>query len=152
MVTGRPSAGLRMLLVESIRMRASACASALSGRCTAIWSPSKSALKAVQTNGWIWIALPSISWGSNAWMPRRCRVGARLSSTGCSEMTSSSTSHTTGRWRSTIRLALLMFCARFRSSSRFITNGLNSSRAIALGRPHWCSFSCGPTTITERPE
>jgi hypothetical protein len=27
--------------------------------CTAIWSPSKSALNAVQTNGWILIALPS---------------------------------------------------------------------------------------------
>ena len=95
MVTGRPSDGLRMLLVDSIRIRASACASADSGRCTAIWSPSKSALNAVQTSGWIWMALPSISWGSKAWMPRRCSVGARLSSTGCSVMTSSRTSHTT---------------------------------------------------------
>ena len=77
-------------------MRASACASADSGRCTAIWSPSKSALNAVQTSGWIWMALPSTSCGSKAWMPRRCSVGARLSSTGCSAMTSSSTSHTTG--------------------------------------------------------
>lgn len=152
MVTGLPSDGLRMLLVDSIRIRASAWASADSGRCTAIWSPSKSALKAVQTSGWIWIALPSTSCGSNAWMPRRCRVGARLSSTGCSVMTSSSTSHTTGRARSTIRLALLMFCAWLRSTSRFITNGLKSSSAICLGRPHWCSFSCGPTTMTERPE
>ena len=152
MVTGRPSAGFRMLLVDSIRIRASACASALSGRCTAIWSPSKSALNAVQTSGWIWMALPSISCGSNAWMPSRCRVGARFSSTGCSAMTSSSTSQTTGRCRSTIRLADLMFCAWLRSSSRFITNGLNSSSAIALGRPHWCSLSCGPTTMTERPE
>ena len=39
------------------------------------------------------------------------RVGARFSSTGCSVMTSSSTSHTTGRARSTIRLADLMFWA-----------------------------------------
>ena len=78
MVTGRPSAGLRMLLLDSIRMRASACASADSGRCTAIWSPSKSALNAVQTSGWIWMALPSTSCGSKAWMPRRCSVGARL--------------------------------------------------------------------------
>ena len=152
MVTGRPSAGLRMLFVDSIRMRASACASADSGRCTAIWSPSKSALNAVQTSGWIWIALPSTSCGSKAWMPSRCSVGARFSSTGCSRMTSSSTSHTTGRWRSTIRLADLMFCAWLRSTSRFITNGLNSSSAMPLGRPHWCSFSCGPTMITERPE
>ncbi len=152
MVTGRPSAGFKMLLVDSIKMRASACASADSGRCTAIWSPSKSALNAEQTSGWIWMALPSISCGSNAWMPRRCSVGARLSSTGCSVITSSRTSHTTGRLRSTMRLALLMFWAWSRSTSRFITNGLKSSSAICLGRPHWCSFSCGPTTITERPE
>ena len=152
MVTGRPSDGFRMLFVDSIRIRASAWASADSGRCTAIWSPSKSALKAEQTSGWIWMALPSISWGSKAWMPRRCSVGARLSSTGCSVMTSSRTSHTTGRARSTIRLADLMFCACDRSTRRFITNGLNSSSAICLGRPHWCSFSCGPDTMTERPE
>ena len=31
-------------------------------------------------------------------------------------------------------------------------NGLNSSSAIFFGRPHWCSFSSGPVTITERPE
>ena len=152
MVTGRPSDGLRMLLLDSMRMRASACASADSGRCTAIWSPSKSALNAVQTSGWIWMALPSTSCGSKAWMPRRCSVGARFSSTGCSEMTSSSTSHTTERERSTIRLADLMFWAWLRSTRRFMTKGLNSSSAICLGRPHWCSLSCGPTTMTERPE
>ena len=149
---GRPCAGDRMLLVDSIRMRASACASADSGTCTAIWSPSKSALNAVQTSGWIWMALPSTSTGSNAWMPRRCSVGARFSRTGCSRMTSSSTSQTCGRARSTMRLALLMFCARFWSTSRFITNGLNSSSAICLGSPHWCRRSSGPTTMTERPE
>src|ERR1700739_4807190 len=44
-----------------------------------------------------------------------------------------------------------MFCAWFRSTSRFITNGLNSSTAISLGRPHWCSLSCGATTMTARP-
>ena len=48
---GAPWAGLRMLLEESIRILASAWASAESGRWTAIWSPSKSALKAWQTNG-----------------------------------------------------------------------------------------------------
>ena len=53
-----------------------------SGRCTAIWSPSKSALKPLQTSGWMRMALPSISTGSKAWMPMRCKVGARLSSTG----------------------------------------------------------------------
>jgi len=29
--------------------------------------------------------------------------------------------------------------------------GLNNSRAIFLGSPHWWNFSSGPTTITERP-
>ena len=152
MASGRPDAGERMLLDDSISTRASDCASADSGRCTAIWSPSKSALNASQTSGCSWIALPSTSCGSKAWMPSRCSVGARLSSTGCSEMTSSSTSHTCERPRSTMRLADLMFCAWLRSTSRFITNGLNSSSAICLGRPHWCSLSCGPTTMTERPE
>ena len=152
MVTGRPSEGLRMLFEDSIRMRASACASADSGRCTAIWSPSKSALKAAHTSGCRWIALPSTSCGSKAWMPRRCSVGARFSSTGCSVMTSSSTSQTSGRARSTMRLAALTFWAWLSSTRRFMTKGLNSSSAMPLGRPHWCSFSCGPLTITERAE
>src|SRR5436305_1073865 len=76
--SGRPDAGERMLFDDSIRIRASACASAESGRCTAIWSPSKSALNAWQTSGCTWIALPSTSTGSNAWMPRRCSVGGLL--------------------------------------------------------------------------
>src|SRR5437016_3886770 len=46
--SGAPWAGERMLLEDSIRIRASACASADSGRWTAIWSPSKSALMALQ--------------------------------------------------------------------------------------------------------
>src|ERR1700748_790103 len=66
MVTGLPSAGFRMLLVDSIRMRASACASADSGRCTAIWAPSKSALNAGETSGGIWMAVASTSCGSHA--------------------------------------------------------------------------------------
>src|SRR5438067_1878404 len=89
-----PFAGERMLFADSIRIRASACASDDSGTCTAIWSPSKSALKAWQTSGCTWIALPSTSVGSNAWMPSLCSVGARLSSTGCSWMTSSRMSQT----------------------------------------------------------
>src|ERR687885_381638 len=67
-----------MLFVLIISTRASSCASSDSGMCTAIWSPSKSALKAAQTNGCSWIALPSISTGSKAWMPRRCGVGPRI--------------------------------------------------------------------------
>ena len=71
MVTGRPSEGLRMLFEESMRTRASAWASTDSGRWTAIWSPSKSALKAPHTSGCRRMALPSMSCGSKAWMPRR---------------------------------------------------------------------------------
>src|SRR5262249_33124330 len=56
---GRPCAGERMLCEDSIRIRASACASELSGRCTAIWSPSESALNAAPTTRRIWVALPS---------------------------------------------------------------------------------------------
>jgi hypothetical protein len=55
-------------------------------------------VEAAQTSGCSWIALPSISVGSKAWMPRRCSVGARLSMTGCSRITSSRMSHTTGSW------------------------------------------------------
>src|SRR6195952_994563 len=76
--SGAPCAGDRMLFEDSMSTRASACASALSGRWTAIWSPSKSALNAWQTSGWTWIALPSPSTGSNAWMPRRGGGGARV--------------------------------------------------------------------------
>src|SRR3546814_12004304 len=79
---GLPFAGERMLLVDIISTRASNCASRLSGTCTAIWSPSKSALKAEQTSGCSWMALPSITTGSNAWLPRRGSVGARLDTTG----------------------------------------------------------------------
>ena len=82
LMIGLPLAGLKMLFVAIIRVMASTWASMDSGRCTAIWSPSKSALNPLQTSGWIRMALPSTSTGSNAWMPIRCRVGARLSSTG----------------------------------------------------------------------
>src|SRR5699024_3626137 len=71
MVTGLPSEGLRMLLDESMRMRASASASGLSGRWTAIWSPSKSALNAEHTYGCSRMALPSTRWGSEAGTQRQ---------------------------------------------------------------------------------
>ena len=108
---GLPLAGLRMLLVDIISTRASSCASSDRGTWTAIWSPSKSALNAAQTSGCSWIALPSTSFGSNAWMPRRWSVGARFSSTGCSRITSSRMSQTSGRSFSTRRLAALMVVA-----------------------------------------
>ena len=149
---GSPLDGSSTLFEASISVRASICASSDSGTWTAIWSPSKSALNAVQTSGCSWIALPSISTGSNAWMPRRCSVGARFSSTGCSRMTSSRMSQTTGSWLSTIFFAALIVVARPIVSSLLKMNGLKSSSAISFGRPHWCSLSCGPTTMTERPE
>jgi hypothetical protein len=150
--TGRPSDGFSTLLLEIISTRASSCDSNDSGTCTAIWSPSKSALNAAHTSGWIRIALPSTSTGSNAWMPRRCSVGARFSSTGWSWMISSRISYTSGLSRSTIFLARLTVSAMPFSTSLWMMNGLNSSTAIVLGRPHWCRRSSGPTTITERPE
>jgi hypothetical protein len=58
------------------------------------------------------IALPSTSTGSNAWMPMRCRVGARLSSTGCWLITSSRMSQTSSSLRSSIFLADLIVSAR----------------------------------------
>ena len=150
--TGAPLDGDRILLAESISTCASICASMESGMCTAIWSPSKSALNAVQTSGWISMALPSTSRGSKAWMPSRWSVGARLSRTGCSLMTSSRMSQTSGRSFSTNFLAALIDEAMPRSSSLRRMNGLNSSSAIFLGSPHWWSLSYGPTTMTDRPE
>ena len=150
--TGAPLEGERMLLDDSISTCASICASMESGTCTAIWSPSKSALKAVQTSGWISMALPSTSRGSKAWMPSRWRVGARLRRIGCSLMTSSRMSHTSGRSFSTYFFAALIEDASPRSSSLRRMNGLNSSTAIFLGSPHWWSLRYGPTTMTERPE
>src|SRR4030065_173862 len=50
-------------------------------------------------------------------MPRRCSVGARLSSTGCSRITSSRMSHTSGPACSTIFFAALMVVARPLDSS-----------------------------------
>ncbi len=149
---GAPLDGDRMLLEDSISTCASSCASIESGTWTAIWSPSKSALNAVQTSGWISMALPSTRIGSKAWIPSRWSVGARFSSTGCSRMTSSRMSHTSGRSFSTYFLAALIDEAMPRSSSLRRMNGLNSSSAIFFGRPHWCSLRYGPTTMTERPE
>ena len=107
-----------MLLVLIMSTRASIWASMDRGTCTAIWSPSKSALKAWQTRGCSWMALPSTKSGSKAWMPRRCRVGARLSITGYSRTTSLRVSHTSGDSRSTSFLAPLMVVTRPLASSR----------------------------------
>ena len=125
------------MLTESIKYLASDCASGDNGKCIAIWSPSKSALKAVQTNGCNFIALPSTKTGSNAWIPNLCSVGARFSNTGWSFITSSNISHTSGFNLSTILFAFLILWAIPRPTSSFITNGLNNSTAISFGTPHW---------------
>ena len=66
----------------------------LKGTCTAIWSPSKSALNAAHVKGWSSIASPSINLGSKAWTPSLCSVGALFNNTGCSLTNNSSASQT----------------------------------------------------------
>ena len=56
-------------------------------------------LKAGQTKGCNWMARPSTSFGSKAWIPRRCKVGARLSRIGCPSITSCSTCMTSSSAR-----------------------------------------------------
>ena len=51
-------------------------------KCTAIWSPSKSALNAAHANGCNLIALPSINTGWKAWIDNLCSVGALFNNTG----------------------------------------------------------------------
>jgi hypothetical protein len=60
---GRAVLRVEHVVEESISTCASRMAAWLSGTCTAIWSPSKSALKAPHTSGCSWMALPSISLG-----------------------------------------------------------------------------------------
>ena len=104
-IIGFPLDGDKILFVLIINTLASNCASRLNGMWTAIWSPSKSALNAVHTKGWSCIALPSIKIGSKAWIPNLWSVGALLRRIGCSLITSSSISHTSGLSVSTIFLA-----------------------------------------------
>src|ERR1700722_10411510 len=134
---GSPVAGERMLFDDIIRARASSCDSSDRGTCTAIWSPSKSALNAVQTNGCSWIALPSISTGSNAWIPKRCKVGARFKSTGCSRITSSRMSHTSGPSRSTRRFAAQLQLGENEGLEQFQRHFLRQSALVQTqGRTH----------------
>ena len=114
---------------------ASICASGDSGTCTAIWSPSKSALKAVQTSGWMRIALPSTSTGSKAWIPRRCSVGARFSSTGCSRITSSRMSHTSGSAARPSSRACLMVATKPALLELVVDERLEELERHLLGQP-----------------
>jgi hypothetical protein len=66
---GLPLAGDRMLLVDIISTRFQlprGSARDVHGHLVAVGR-----LNAAQTSGCSWMALPSISLGSNAWMPRR---------------------------------------------------------------------------------
>ena len=76
----------------------------------------------------------------------------RFRRTGWLWITSSRMSQTSSTFRSSIFLADLIVSAWPSSLSRRMMNGWNSSSAIFLGRPHWCSLRSGPTTITERAE
>ena len=149
---GLPLDGDKILFVESIKILASNCASKLNGTCTAIWSPSKSALNAAQVNGCNSIASPSINFGSKACTPNLCRVGALLSNTGCSLTINSSASQTALVSFSTNFFACLIVEASPNLFSLAYKNGLNNSNAIFLGKPHSWSFKSGPTTITDLPE
>ena len=140
-----------MLFDESIRMRASDWASAESGRWTAIWSPSKSALNAADER----VHLDRLALDEHRLERLDAEAVERrraVEQHGCSAMTSSSTSQTSGTIDSTYFFAALMFWTDFRSTSRLMMNGLKSSSAISFGSPHWCSFRFGPATMTERPE
>src|SRR3569833_2507359 len=91
---GPPCAGENRFCVDSIRIRASACAVSESGTCTAIWSPSKSALKAWQTSGCTWIAFPSTSTGSNAKKPKQKNKKTQNNKTKNTKNTHTNTTHT----------------------------------------------------------
>ena len=151
-VIGDPLAGFNILWEANINNCASNIASGPSGRCTAIWSPSKSALNAVQTSGCNWIAFPSINFGWNAWIPSRWRVGARLRRTGCPFKTFSKISQTTGSFLSIIFFADFTVLTIPLSIILRIIKGLYNSAAISLGRPHSNNFNSGPTTITDLAE
>jgi hypothetical protein len=69
--TARPLANPnQVLLVDIISTLASTCASIDKGRCTAIWSPSKSALKPLHTSGWMRMALPTRRSSSHPAFPK----------------------------------------------------------------------------------
>ena len=149
---GDPLAGFKILWDANINNWASRIASGPNGRWTAIWSPSKSALNAVQTRGWTWIALPSIKVGWNACIPNLCNVGALFNSTGCPFKTFSKISQTKGSLLSIIFLADLTVFTTPLSINFLTIKGLYNSAAISFGIPHSYNFNVGPPTITDLAE
>lgn len=75
---GCPIAGELQLFVDNINVLASACAFKDNGKCTPIWSPSKSALNAEHTRGCSSITFSKVNLGWNACIPILCNVGARF--------------------------------------------------------------------------
>jgi len=129
-----------MFRLLSIISRASRTAARDRGICTAIWSPSKSALKAEQTSGW-YLDGAAVNEHRLKSLDREAMEGRRAVQ-----------QHRTlfdhlfedvvdlGRVLSTRRRALLIFGASPCSTRRRMTKGLNSSRARRRGSPHWCNF------------
>jgi hypothetical protein len=102
---GSPSEGLSRFGGASISLRASSTAFCESGTCTAIWSPSKSALKAEQTSGMDVDRLALHQHRLKGLDTQAVQRRRTVQQTGPVLMTSSSTSQTSGRWRSIMRLA-----------------------------------------------
>ena len=151
-VIGEPLAGFKILWDANIKSWHSRIASGPSGRCTAIWSPSKSALNAVHTNGCNCMALPSINFGWNACIPNLCNVGALFNNTGWPFKTFSRISQITESLLSIIFLADFTVFTIPLSINFLIIKGLYNSAAILLGNPHSDNFKLGPTTITDLAE
>jgi len=103
-----------------------------------IWSPSSPTLnRGARRDGGIWIALPLDKLRLEALDPSVPSGRAPVQLTGCSVRNLSSTSQLPALARSNPHIRLAVDVLRgFRSTRRFITNGLNSSDAIWLGQPH----------------
>ena len=91
---GSAEAGDKIFFDGIINSLASACAFSVIGKWTAIWSQSKSALKAEQESGCNCIAFHSIKTGLKAWIESLWRVGALFSKTYFPSITSSKASQT----------------------------------------------------------
>ena len=98
------------------------------------------------------MALPSISFGWNAWIPNLWSVGALFNKTGWPTKTFSRISQITGSFLSTNFFADFTVLTIPLSINFLIMKGLNNSAAMSFGKPHSCIFSLGPTTITDLPE
>ena len=74
--------------------------------------------------------------GSKACIPNLWRVGALFNKTGCSLITSSKISQTSGVCLSTILLDCLTVDEKPNDSNLEYMKGLNNSKASFLGSPH----------------